>query len=941
MSVSPEFRRVDRYDLLETLGRGALSVIYKARDPELGRTVVLKLIAVDDEHAMAQLRHESRAAASIAHRNILRVLDIGRHERYLFVVSPFVEGGSLANRLSRFAPLPIDEALRIADDVGCGLAALHRQHLVHRDLKPSNILIEADGTAVVTDLGLALSRGSSGLTASGMVFGTPHYMSPEQISGGVVDARSDLFAFGVVVYEMLSGRRPFEGTDPGDVLQRIVSGARPVSPREWNQALPAALAEVLLRSIAAVPAHRYDTAESFVAALRAATPTTGDGQESPAVPALQSQSSLSDWSSSDQDTRMLAPLSRRQQSSATRVDDAPAWLLITDGPRAGERIPIRTPLVFGRTADADVQLDDKTISRRHARVEPRTAGFALVDLSSQNGVFVNGERVVEARLQDGDQIGIGAVTCTFVIGSGAPSPSAVVTKGRVLQFDADWEELSSAVADRDAQTFADVAGRLVAGPLREAIGYRVEDNIPTYRGIAGSVVNNAMLWIRHSRFPILFVAYDRHREILSDLVRQVELAKVGTYFALVIVVPAEGMREQAASLRQSFRDSVYRYDFVVLTREHVRELVEGGTSRSLVRLIMDQGVDLGSLSPYVVRGPVPETMFFGREREVKLIAQSSAAYAVVGGRRIGKSSMLMKLKRLFGYDPAIEPVYLNCEDKFDLQDFLEGMTDALDVGPIADLKSLRPALKASARRSGKQLVCLLDEVDELVARDVNRGGGARLLQALRALAFEEQARFVLSGSRTLNRLGHDPKSPLFNFCEWMIVGMLDARIVTEILTKPLEQLGFRLTDPSAIVTRMMRATGGHPNLVQWLCDRLVRTTGGQRITLATLEQAADNPAYHEHLIETMWGDASPVERLASLVMSTTTFSRIDYETAMQAHGVHDPAVAGEALATLRLFSVVEGYGSHYRFINEEFPSVVRSTLDVEREIADIRRELET
>ena len=495
--------------------------------------------------------------------------------------------------------------------------------------------------------------------------------------------------------------------------------------------------------------------------------------------------------------------------------------------------------------------------------------------------------VDQALLQDGDQITLGDTILAFQIGAGPGEANPAVVLERLRRLDVLWLELSAAVARADEPAFANGVEQLVAGPLREAIGYRIDAHVPGYRGIAGAVVSNAMLWIRHSRFPIMFVAYDRTRDVLGDLVRQIELAKVGTYFAMIVVVPTEATRDHMTALRQSLRDTVYRYDFVVLEHEHIRELVERGTSRGLVQLIMDQGVDLGSLSPFVVRGPVPESMFFGREREVKQIAQSSTAYAVVGGRRIGKSSMLMKLKRLFSYDPGSEPIYLNCEDKFELEDFLAGMSDALEVDDLPDLRSLRPALKGYRQKSGKRLVCLLDEVDELVARDLQDGGESRLLQTLRALAFEDEARFVLSGSRTLNRLGHDPKSPLFNFCEWMTVGMLDARSVEEIVTKPLEQLGFLLTDPVAIVSRIMRATGGHPNLVQWLCDRLVRTTSGQRISVATVNEVADNTAYHDHLVETIWGDATPVERLATLVVPAPEFSRADFETAMRGYGVVD------------------------------------------------------
>lgn len=936
---SRPLERVGRYDLLAPIGRGAFGVVYRARDPVLDRIVAVKLVAVDDERAVEQFRREAQVAAKLEHPNLLRIFEVGSEDGRLFLVSPYIEGGSLAERLKRNGPNPIDfdEAVRIATDVGKGLSALHGEGIVHRDLKPSNILLDSQGRAVVADFGLALRRGAESQTVTGMVFGTVNYMSPEQVRGDAVDVRADLFVFGAVAYEMFTGHRPFESNEMHGVFHNILQGS-PLSPERLNPSISDGLSAVLLRSMAKQAADRYQSADEFVAALRAAAlpsarvPASGVRPASASAPARESFERA-------QDTAMMAPIPRPSSKPIPRVDDAPAWLLITNGERTGERIPVRRALTFGRDPSADVWLDRPQISRHHARIELRPEGCVLVDLQSANGVRVNDRRVDQALLQDGDQIELGDTILAFQVGAGHGEANPAVVDERLRRLDALWLELSAAVARADEPAFAEVVEQLVAGPLREAIGYRIDAHVPQYRGIAGAVVSNAMLWIRHSRFPIMFVAYDRTRDVLGDLVRQIELAKVGTYFAMIVVVPTEATRDQMTALRQSLRDTVYRYDFVVLELEHIRELVERGTARGLVQLIMDQGVDLGSLSPFVVRGPVPESMFFGREREVKQIAQSSTAYAVVGGRRIGKSSMLMKLKRLFSYDPGSEPIYLNCEDKFELEDFLAGMSDALEVADLPDLRSLRPALKAYRRKSGRRLVCLLDEVDELVARDLQDGSESRLLPTLRALAFEDEARFVLSGSRTLNRLGHDPKSPLFNFCEWMTVGMLDARSVEEIVTKPLEQLGFVLTDPVAIVSRMMVATGGHPNLVQWLCDRLVRTTSGQRISVATVNEAADNTAYHDHLVETIWGDATPVERLATLVVPAPEFSRADFETAMRGYGVVDADAVAEALTTLQLFSIVEGQSGQFRFINEEFLRVVRRTRDLESEIARLSREV--
>lgn len=182
---SRPLERVGGYDLLAPIGRGAFGVVYRARDPMRDRIVAVKLVAVDDERAVEQFRREAQVAAKLEHPNLLRIFEVGSEDGRLFLVSPYIEGGSLADRLKRNRPNPMDlgEAVRIATDVGKGLSALHREGIVHRDLKPSNILLDSHGRAVVADFGLALRGGAESQTVTGMVFGTVNYMSPEQVRG--------------------------------------------------------------------------------------------------------------------------------------------------------------------------------------------------------------------------------------------------------------------------------------------------------------------------------------------------------------------------------------------------------------------------------------------------------------------------------------------------------------------------------------------------------------------------------------------------------------------------------------------------------------------------------------------------------------------------------------------------------------------------------------
>ncbi len=377
------------------------------------------------------------------------------------------------------------------------------------------------------------------------------------------------------------------------------------------------------------------------------------------------------------------------------------------------------------------------------------------------------------------------------------------------------------------ERFAAVAETLTRGLLREAIGYRVEQTIPYLKGTIGFMVEAPLLWIRYSRFPILFVAYDRaESDVLATIVRQLEIAKATEFFALLIVIPPrEGASgREADELRQVVGDSVYRHDFVVLNHEHLSSIIARNSSKRLIEIVLEQGTELSTLSPYVVRGPVPGSMFFGRESEIKTISQTiqRGNHAVVGGRRIGKSSVLLRLKRLLGDDPRYRPIYLDCEARFDYEGFFDGLVEQtgkpVTGGPLQFQKI------ASAFRENDQLpVFLLDEIDELLAYDTERQPPGQLFKAFRAASHEGVCRFVFSGSRTLDQHLRNPHSPFFNFCERVVLGRLQERSVAEIIRKPMQQLGLELPDEERLVLRLIELTSCHPNMAQWLCDRLIRS----------------------------------------------------------------------------------------------------------------------
>jgi hypothetical protein len=486
----------------------------------------------------------------------------------------------------------------------------------------------------------------------------------------------------------------------------------------------------------------------------------------------------------------------------------------------------------------------------------------------------------------------------------------------------------------EQEQFIALTEKLINGLLREAIGYRVEYQIPYYKHIVGYMVEAPMLWIRYSRFPILFIAYDQHNpDVLSDIVKQLEIAKATQYFAILIVVPTYvGTGNEVEELRRTVSDSIYRHDFVVLDRHHLASIIANNSSERLIAAILGQGIELSSLSPYSFRGPVSENMFFGREREIKTISQTiqNGDYAVVGGRRIGKSSILLKLTRLLNNDPRYCAMYINCEEKFDYENLFQGLSiefrqPLTSAEPLA-FRELAKTLKGQV--SPRQVVFLLDEVDELLSFDARFKYAGQLFKTFRAMSHEEVCRFVFTGSRILYGHLHNPQSPFFNFCEDVNLGPLEKKSVAEIVRKPMHQLGIDLPEENMLINRIGDLTACHPALVQWLCDNLIKMISGRHITLNDLETASSTHEFYTYFIETVWGEATPLEKLITLITEDRLVDSDQLFTALAGYRITNKDVIRKSLDMLQVYGLLDRRGEHYRLTMQHFPHVVRSFEDV-------------
>lgn len=255
-----------RYKLLEVIGDGGMAIVYRAKDLILDRDVAVKVLRSEfnkDEDFIRRFKREAESATSLDHPNIVSIYDVGEDEEIYFIVMEYVQGKTLKQYIKEHGKISVEESLHIMKQIVSGMAVAHDHGIIHRDIKPHNILITENGTAKLTDFGIALAITSATITHTNSILGSVHYFSPEQARGGIANAKSDIYSFGAVLYEMVTGRVPFVGDSPVSVALKHLQ-ENVIEPRRLNPEIPQSIENIILKSLAKNPLRRYDNAQELL-----------------------------------------------------------------------------------------------------------------------------------------------------------------------------------------------------------------------------------------------------------------------------------------------------------------------------------------------------------------------------------------------------------------------------------------------------------------------------------------------------------------------------------------------------------------------------------------------------------------------------------------------------------------------------------------------------
>ncbi len=387
--LTPAVRQYDlkTYQMTHTIGSGGAATVFRGVSLIDHSTVAIKILHESDPYIREKFVQEGEIGKSLMHPRIAKIIHYGEAEGVLYIIMEYIDGGSLRQRLSHGRPTALDFTRAVIGQTCEALAYAHSRNVIHRDIKPENILLSTEGGVKLVDFGIAKLTTASSKTSTGIRLGTPYYMSYEQACGLTVTPTSDIYALGIVLYEMLTGQWPFQG-QPLEVIHKHMTET-PVPPRHFNPNVPPEMEAALMRALDKKAERRFQNAMDFARAI-----------------GYQPNIKIS-----------VAPLmlgdSVRQGANVSGSLAQPRFLIIA-GRNRGRAIPLYSGgVVLGRN---DLDPDDQRISRKHLQIGEHSGEFTVQDLDSMNGTFVNGQRITTTvRLRENDKIQVGQTILQFEV----------------------------------------------------------------------------------------------------------------------------------------------------------------------------------------------------------------------------------------------------------------------------------------------------------------------------------------------------------------------------------------------------------------------------------------------------------------------------------------------------------------------------------------------
>jgi len=428
-------KQFGQYQIISQIGQGGMGSVYQARDTRLAREVAIKILPPDlarDGEFVQRFIREANTAAGLDHPNIIAIHNVGTQDNLHYIVMRLAQGETLNELIRQSGALSLARALKIVEQLADALNYAHQRQIIHRDIKPANIMVGDNDRVTLMDFGIAKPI-SSKLTRAGTMIGTPEYMSPEQFTGALVDSRADLYALGIVAYEMLTGCLPFSGDTPLTVSHKQVNEPPP-SLRQYNPQIPIEVEQVIMRCLAKRPQERYQSANELSQALRAAVLGGGPAAPAPSPPAAD---------------RLKLVLSN------------------------GQEHPLERGVInIGRAANNQLVVNDSRVSRCHAEIRSDARGMVIIDQGSSNGTFLNGQRLTPHTpypLQPGAQIRLGP-NVSMSVEWGAALPGGQAPAAPAAPIKTTQQEGDSAPAFRPTAYLAKMATGLSNTQLALALG---------------------------------------------------------------------------------------------------------------------------------------------------------------------------------------------------------------------------------------------------------------------------------------------------------------------------------------------------------------------------------------------------------------------------------------------------------------------------------------